>query len=61
MLDSEKSYTKNELDRLPDKKTPSQLGREKALKERLDLIDDLKKLKGTKGNGIGDIDVVVEK
>lgn len=55
---SEETYTKNQLSNLPAKKTPSQLGEEAALNERLDMLNDLKKKKNTKGKGKGDIEII---
>lgn len=60
-IKTEEKMTKADLARMPKEKTPAQLGEEVALKERLDVIEDLKKRKGTKGRGVGDIDIVNER
>lgn len=60
-IKTEEKMTKADLARMPKEKTPAQLGEEAALKERLDVIEDLKKRKGTKGRGAGDIDIVNER
>lgn len=59
VLNSEENLTKRELKSLNKaKKTPAELGTIEALKERLDIISDLRKLKGTKGRGRGNVDIV---
>ena len=58
LLNSEKKDTEKALKELPDRKTPTQLGKEEALKERLDVIKNLQKRKGEKGSGRGNVDIV---
>lgn len=58
---SEEKATRAELSNLPKNKTPGQLGEAEALKERLDVIEELKKRKGNKGKGQQDVDIVTEK
>ena len=48
-----KDYIKN----LPEYKTPEQLGKKKAMEDRLEVIKELKSKKGTKGSGVGDVDI----
>lgn len=58
LLKGEKEDTQKELNNLPNRKTPAQLGKEEALKERLDVIDNLRKNKGQTGSGRGNVDIV---
>lgn len=58
LLKGEEKDTKKALKDLPERKTPAQLGKEEALKERLDVIEKLKKRKGEKGKGRGNVDIV---
>lgn len=61
LLNDEKKMTQNELDLLPDYKTPAELGKEVGLNERLDIIDDLKKRKGESGSGRDYSDTIIER
>lgn len=58
IIDSEEKMTRKELKELPKQKTPAQLGKEEALKERLDILKRLRQLKGTIGNGRGIISII---
>ena len=60
-LNSEKRLTESELNALPEYKTPAELGKEEGLKERLDVIDDLKKRKGESGSGRDYSDTIIER
>ena len=60
-LKSEEKMTKNQLNSMPKMKTPSQIGTEEALKERLDIIKDLRSRKGEKGKGAAPVDIVYNK
>lgn len=60
-IESEEKQTKKQLNNMPNKKTPKQLGEQEALKERLNIINDLKKKSGTQGKGKGDVDITKEK
>ncbi len=60
-LKSEEKMTKDQLKSLPKMKTPSQIGTEEALKERLDIINDLKGRKGEKGKGSASVNIVYNK
>lgn len=60
-LKSEEKMTKDQLKSLPKMKTPSQIGTEEALKERLDIINDLKGRKGEKGKGPASVNIVSNK
>lgn len=51
LLQSEKNIAQQQLDNMPEYKTPAQLGEYKALQERLDIIQELRKQKGAKGRG----------
>lgn len=58
-LDSEERQAKKELSNLNRaRKTPEELGRIEALKERIEVISELRKRKGTKGSGRGNVDIV---
>lgn len=57
-LNFEKKDAEKQLKAMPKKKTPTQLGTEKALNERLKAIEELKKRKGEKGRGLGNIDIL---
>lgn len=59
IINSEINDAKKQLNNMPKSKTPKQLGQEQALQERLDILNGLKKRKGAKGKGKGDIDIVV--
>lgn len=61
IIDAEEAATKRELRAMPKLKTPRQLGEEKALKERLNILEELRKRKGEKGRGRGAIEMVVER
>ena len=56
-IKAEKESTKKELDKLPKEKTPSQLGTEMGLNERLDMLNKITGRKGDKGKGRGDVDI----
>lgn len=60
-LKAEEKMTKNQLKSLPKMKTPSQIGTEEALKERLDIIKSLKGRKGEKGKGPASVNIVYNK
>lgn len=61
IIDVEEAATKRQLRELPKLKTPRQLAEESNLKERLKILKDLRKRKGEKGRGRGDIEMVVER
>lgn len=49
--------TQKSLDSMPEKKTPAQLGEEAALKERVNILKNFQKRKGTVGRGRGDVSI----
>lgn len=59
IINSEEKMVRSELSNMPRLKTPSQLGVEEALKARLEMLKDLKKLKGKRGSGVGDVPIIV--
>lgn len=61
IINDEIRSTKNELKALPTNKTPEQLGREKGLNERMDVLNDLKARKGEKAKGRRDEEIVTQK
>lgn len=50
--------TNRALKAMPNRKTPGQLGREEALKERVELLQNVKKRKGESGKGRGKVDII---
>lgn len=46
-LENEKTKIQNELSRMPEKKTPQQLGREQGLKDQIELINKSLNYKGS--------------
>lgn len=57
ILNSEKRYTQQQINNLPASKTPEQLGRYEAFRERLAEIERLKKNRGRKASN-RDVDIV---
>ena len=57
VISSELKDAQTQLNNIPKMKTPAQLGQAQALKDRISILNDLKKKKGTKGNGVGDVDI----
>lgn len=58
ILDTEERMTNQTLKEMPENKTPSQLGEEEALKERLDVIKKLRKRRGEKAKFSNDISIL---
>lgn len=50
--------TQKALDAMPNNKTPAQLGRMEALKERISILHSLQGRKGEKGNGRGNVNII---
>lgn len=59
-ISNEEKMTRSDLSKMPKSKTPAQLGEDAALRERLDILDELKRRKGEKGKS-RDVDIVTER
>ena len=57
-LNFEKKDAERQLKSMPKMKTAAEVGTEEALKERIEIVNKLKKRKGEKGKGIGEISIL---
>lgn len=58
-LESDKKQLQNELDKMPDKKTPSELGREAGIKEQIKGIDEVLSYKDVKPKSpVDDVNII---
>jgi len=57
-IQSELRSTRNQINSMPDNKTPTQLGMLDALQERVQILKDLQRRRGEVGRGRGNVDII---